>query len=202
MRFVMLGPPGAGKGTQAPRLSARLRIPHISTGDLLRAASDETAAGALAKAQMAEGGLVADDVVLALLVERLQRDDTRCGFVLDGYPRSVDQARTLDEIMSSSGSRLDLAIEIRVPFDALLDRILLRAARAAAAGEVPRADDNGDSLRKRLIAYEKQTAPLTDHYGDLGSLATFDGLCDVDELARQIAQRAANRRPREDSSLT
>lgn len=194
MRLVMLGPPGAGKGTQAARLSERLGIPHISTGELLRAAPSDTAAGAAAKAQMERGGLVDDEVVLALLADRLSGQDAGRGYILDGYPRNVDQARTLDEMILSSGSRLDLAIEICVPFDALLDRILLRAARAASAGEVPRTDDNVDALRQRLDAYEKQTAPLTDYYRQRGLLAMFNGLRDADKLASRIALYLVNSR--------
>ena len=189
MRLLIMGPPGAGKGTQATRLAARLGIPHISTGDLLRSASGDTATEAKAREQMAAGGLVSDEVVVALLVSRLDQQDARNGFILDGFPRTVPQARTLDLILTEKQAALDAVIEICVPFEALLDRVLLRAARAAAAGEPPRSDDNGEALGRRLKSYSEKTVPLTEYYRDRGLLESFDGLCEIDELANKMHER-------------
>ncbi len=189
MRLLIMGPPGAGKGTQATRLAKGLGVPHISTGDLLRAASEETPAGAEAKRQMAAGGLVSDEIVVALLVDRLDQGDAGKGFILDGFPRTVPQAQTLDLVLEIKRVALDAVIEICVPFEALLDRVLLRAARAAAAGDAPRADDNGEALRQRLTDYTEKTVSLTEYYRDRGLLESFDGLCDVDELEKKICSR-------------
>jgi len=188
MRIVLLGPPGAGKGTQATRLSGMFNIPQLSTGDMLRAAvSARTAIGAKAAEVMARGELVPDDLVVAAIVERISQPDAENGFILDGFPRTLAQATALDDVLLTDSHELDWVLELKVDEKILLDRILQRAADARACGEAVRADDNEDSLRVRLDAYGNQTRPLIDYYGSRGVLRSVDGLQPIDVVTASLA---------------
>ncbi|TAK49157.1 MAG: adenylate kinase [Xanthobacteraceae bacterium] len=189
MRLILLGPPGAGKGTQAQRLVARHDIVQLSTGDMLRAAvAAGTPVGLRAKDIMARGELVPDEVVIAIIADRIGEPDARKGFILDGFPRTVPQARALDALLAERGLRLDAVIELRVNEGILLQRVETRIAEMQARGEPVRADDNAESLAKRLDAYRAQTAPLVDYYGSQNSLVTVDGMRSIDEVTAQIDQ--------------
>lgn len=183
MRLVLLGAPGSGKGTQAARLKEYLQVPHISTGDLLRA---EVAAGSplglQAKEVMARGELVSDDILLGMLRERFSRDDTKAGFILDGYPRNLAQAAALDELLGSLGQKFDAAIQLTVDNEQIIERL---AGRAKAEG---RADDNPESVRKRLEVYDAQTAPVIEFYRQHGQLAVVDGVGTMDEVFARIVK--------------
>jgi adenylate kinase len=203
MRLVLLGPPGAGKGTQAQRLVEKHRIVHLSTGDMLRAAvAAGTAVGLRAKDIMARGELVPDDVVVAIIAERIAQPDARNGFILDGFPRTVRQAEALDRLLAERGLKIDAAIELKVDDALLLRRIETRIAQMQARGETVRADDNPEALKKRLAAYHTQTAPLVAYYRDKGILRSTDGMASIDEVTRAIdailavPAKAASRLPR------
>ena len=186
MRLILLGPPGAGKGTQAARLVERHGIVQLSTGDMLRAAvSAGTPVGLRAKDIMARGELVPDDVVVSIVADRIEEPDARNGFILDGFPRTVAQAEALERMLRDKGLRLDAVVELKVDDAILLDRIRKRVAESA--GSV-RADDTPEALEKRLKVYHAQTAPLVAFYRDRGLLRTVDGMAPVDEVARQIAE--------------
>lgn len=171
MRLVLLGPPGSGKGTQASRLKDYLQVPHISTGDLLRA---EVAAGSPlgveARTVMARGDLVSDEILLGMLESRFGREDTANGFILDGYPRNRAQADALGELLAKMGKRMDYAVQLEVPNELLVERI---AGRASAEG---RADDTPESVRTRLKVYDDQTAPVIEYYRQRGQLTVVDGV--------------------------
>ncbi|MHC2333397.1 adenylate kinase [Bradyrhizobium sp. USDA 4454] len=185
MRLVLLGPPGAGKGTQALKLSQILGIPQFSTGDMLRGAvSAGTAVGRHAKEIMERGDLVPDRLVLELIAERVAQPDAEKGFILDGFPRTVAQAESLDAILN--GHELHCVLELRVDEHQLLDRILGRAMQAHANGEAVRADDNEEALGARLLAYANQTKPLTDYYGAKGLLRTVDASLPVDHVTAAL----------------
>ena len=187
MRLILLGPPGAGKGTQAQRLIAKHGIVQLSTGDMLRAAvAAGTAVGLRAKSIMDRGELVPDDVVVAIIAERIDRPDAKRGFVLDGFPRTVPQSEGLDRLLAERGLRLDAVIELRVDEGILLRRIEKRIAEMAARGEKARADDNPDVLKGRLAAYRTQTAPLVGYYAGKGMLKSVDGMAPIDEVAAAI----------------
>ena len=165
MRLILLGPPGAGKGTQAQRLIAKHGIVQLSTGDMLRAAvAAGTPIGLRAKSIMDRGELVPDDVVVAIIAERIDRPDAKRGFVLDGFPRTVPQAEALERLLAERGLKLDAVIELKVDEGILLRRIEKRMAEMVARGEKVRADDNPEVLKGRLGAYRAQTAPLVGHY--------------------------------------
>ena len=189
MRLVLLGAPGSGKGTQAARLKEHLRVPHISTGDLLRA---EVAAGSplglQAKEVMARGELVSDDILLGMLKDRFSREDTRAGFILDGYPRNLAQAAALDELLESLGQKFDAAVQLTVDNEQIVERL---AGRAKAEG---RADDNPESVRKRLQVYDEQTAPVIEFYRQHGQLSVVDGVGPLDEVFERILQAVARDR--------
>ena len=186
MRLVLLGAPGSGKGTQAARLKEHLQVPHISTGDLLRA---EVAAGSplglQAREVMARGELVSDDILLGMLKDRFSRDDTRAGFILDGYPRNLAQAAALDELLAELGQKFDAAVQLTVDNELIVERL---AGRAKAEG---RADDNPESVRKRLEVYDQQTAPVIEFYRQHGQLTIVDGVGGLDEVFTRIIEAIA-----------
>jgi adenylate kinase len=187
MRLILLGPPGAGKGTQATRLVDKHGIPQLSTGDMLRAAVKAgTAIGQKAKAVMDAGQLVSDDIVVGIVADRFEEPDARKGFILEGFPRTVAQAEALERMMTQKGRKLDAVIEFVVDESALLSRIEKRAAETIAAGGTVRADDNPDALKIRLDAYRAQTAPLIDHYRGTGLLRSVDGMQSIEVVSRQI----------------
>ena len=187
MRLILLGPPGAGKGTQAQRLVQKHGIVQLSTGDMLRAAvAAGTPVGLRAKSIMDAGQLVPDEVVVAIIADRIDQKDCRRGFVLDGFPRTVPQAQALDRLLAERGLKLDGVIELKVDEGILLKRIETRVAEMTARGEKLRADDNPEVLKGRLAAYRAQTAPLADHYAGLGQLKTVDGMAAIDDVTAAI----------------
>jgi adenylate kinase len=187
MRLILLGPPGAGKGTQAQRLVAKHGLLQLSTGDMLRAAvSAGTPIGLRAKDIMARGELVPDEVVVAIVADRIDQPDARNGFILDGFPRTVPQAHALDRMLKEKGLGLDAVIELKVDEGILLDRVKKRTAEMQARGETLRDDDNADALRRRLLAYRDQTAPLTAYYQLGGMLRSVDGMAAIPEVASAI----------------
>lgn len=187
MRIVLLGPPGAGKGTQADCIVKKYGILHLSTGDMLRAAAQaETAIGQQVKHTMASGALVSDQLVIAAVVERISQNDARKGFILDGFPRTVSQAVTFDDVLHTECCELDHVIELQVDEKILLERIMTRANEAKQRGIAQRADDNHESLKVRLDAYRAQTAPVIDYYRARGILQTIDGLQPVDAVTAHL----------------
>jgi adenylate kinase len=181
MRIVFFGPNGSGKGTQAVLLKAELGVPHISTGDLLRAAVKAgTPLGLKAKAIMEAGQLVSDDVVLGMLEERLAEADARAGFILDGYPRNLAQCEALEKLLDRLGQPLDVAIKLDVPDSAILGRCEIRFAAEK------RADDDPAVVRKRLEVYRAQTEPVAAHFAALGKLKTVDGVGTVEDVFARI----------------
>jgi adenylate kinase len=187
MRLILLGPPGAGKGTQAKRLVKKYRIVQLSTGDMLRAAvAAGTPLGEQAKDIMARGELCPDAVVVAIVAERMLEPDAKKGFILDGFPRTVPQAAALDRLLGEKGLKLDAVVELRVDGSVLEQRIANRTAESTARGETLRADDNPEILRKRIDAYREQTAPLVDYYRWQSVLRTVDGMMPIAEVAKAI----------------
>ena len=187
MRLILLGPPGAGKGTQAKMLKEKFNIPQISTGDILRkAVSKGTELGEKTKAYMGDGGLVPDEIVIELIKEKIKEDDCARGFILDGFPRTVAQAAALDKILADNGIKLDAIIELIVDEDAMISRIEKRRDDAVAADEPPRKDDDAEVFRDRMIKYREETAPVSGFYQESGRLQTVDGMRTVDEVAAQI----------------
>ncbi|MBB3948248.1 adenylate kinase [Rhizobium skierniewicense] len=187
MRLIFLGPPGAGKGTQAKRLTDKYGIPQLSTGDMLRAAvSDGSEIGKRAKEVMDAGGLVSDDIVNQIVSERIEQADCAKGFILDGYPRTVPQAKALGENLRDKGIDLDAVIELKVDEEALVRRIENRVAETVAAGGTVRSDDNPESFRKRLSEYREKTAPLSEYYQGQGDLVVLDGMAHVDVVTAAI----------------
>lgn len=195
MRLILLGPPGAGKGTQAKRLVEAHGIPQLSTGDILRAAiADKTALGLAAKEIMDKGDLVSDEIVNGIISERLDAPDCRSGFVLDGFPRTIPQAEALERMLAEKGMKLDAVIEIAADPETLVARIVNRARETAAAQGVARADDNEAVIRNRLDVYLKQTAPLVEYYRDKGLLRTVDGMKPVEMVTASIEKVLAETR--------
>jgi adenylate kinase len=187
MRLVMLGPPGAGKGTQAQRLVQKYGLLHLSTGEILRAAvASGTPAGLNAKAAMERGELVPDEVVVAIVAERIAQPDAERGFVLDGFPRTVPQAQALDRILGERGVKLNAVIELKVDEAILVKRIETRVTQMTARGERLRSDDNAEVLKGRLAAYRELTAPLVDYYAASGLLRSVDGMAPIDAVTAAI----------------
>jgi adenylate kinase len=189
MRLILLGPPGAGKGTQAARLVEKYRIAHLSTGDMLRAAiSAQTPIGLKAKDIMASGALVPDEVVVGIIADRIEEPDCTNGFILDGFPRTVPQAEALDALLKQKKLKLDAVVQLRVNEAILLQRVENRITQMKERGEAIRADDNVEALAKRLEVYRGQTEPLVHYYGDRRMLATVDGMMSIDEVTAEIGR--------------
>jgi adenylate kinase len=189
MRLILLGPPGAGKGTQAQRLVAKFGIVQLSTGDMLRAAVKAgTPVGRQVEEIMASGSLCPDELVVDIIGRRIDAPDARKGFILDGFPRTEPQAEALDRILAQKGLHLDAVIELRVDEDALLRRIETRIAEMKARGEKLRDDDNPEVLRKRLEAYRQLTAPLIAYYRQHGILRSVNGMAPIDDVTAAIDQ--------------
>lgn len=179
MRLVFIGPPGAGKGTQAERIVERYGLAHLSTGDMLRAARDaKTDVGVQADQFMSQGQLVPDEIILAIIRERLAQPDCEKGYLLDGFPRTIAQAEALDSMLQERGTPLDVVLELDVPEDELFRRLAGRG----------RADDQPEVIQQRLVAYRTQTAPLLDYYKKTELLKSVDGLGTVDEIFQRIVQ--------------
>ena len=209
MKLILLGPPGAGKGTQAKLIEEKRGLVQLSTGDMLRAAvAAGTEVGKKAKAVMEAGELVSDDIVIGIISDRIDEPDCASGFILDGFPRTVAQAEALDKLLAEKGMKLDTVIEMKVDDDQLVGRITGRFT-CAGCGEgyhdefkkpavegvcdkcggtefKRRPDDNEETVRNRLAAYHAQTAPLIDYYGAKGILQSVDGMASIDEVTRQI----------------
>lgn len=187
MKLILLGPPGAGKGTQAEALARRRGLVQLSTGDMLRAAVKAgTEIGRKAESIMKSGGLVSDDIVIGIISERVAEPDCAGGFILDGFPRTLKQAAALDKLLASKGAGLDLVIELKVDDEALAARIEKRASDTIAAGGTPRSDDNAEALKTRLLAYYRETSPLIGYYFAQGKLHSIDGMAPIEEVACQI----------------
>lgn len=194
MRLIMLGPPGAGKGTQAQRLAGKHKLLELSTGDMLRAAAAAgTPVGLKARDIMVRGELVPDDMVLAIVAERISQPDAKGGFILDGFPRTVPQAEALDRLLARKGIKLTAVVELRVDEGILMRRIETRIEEMKARGQTIRADDNPDALKRRLDAYRAQTAPLVDYYERKGVLRTVDGMLPIEQVAKAIDKALAVR---------
>ena len=188
MRLVLLGPPGAGKGTQATRIAKCFAVPQLSTGDMLReAVAAGSALGARVKDIMERGDLVPDDVVIAVVADRMDHSDAANGFVLDGFPRTVAQAEALDRELAARGIGLEAVLELEVDEDVLLVRIKGRAEEAGNKGQPVRRDDNPDVFKTRLKAYRVQTAPVTEYYRSQGLLHIVDGLQPIDVVTDELA---------------
>jgi adenylate kinase len=186
--LILLGPPGAGKGTQAQRLVEKHRIPQLSTGDMLRAAvAAKTPVGIKAKDVMDSGGLVSDEIVVGIIRDRIAEADASNGFILDGFPRTVAQAEALDTMLKAEGLKLDAVIELVVDQDALVHRIVNRAAEAKAAGQPVRKDDDPEVFKTRLEAYNRDTAIVAPYYEKAGKLTKIDGMQPVDAVSAAIA---------------
>jgi len=187
MRLILLGPPGAGKGTQASRIAKHFGIPQLSTGDMLReAVAAGTPLGLRAKHIMDGGDLVPDEVVIAVVADRIDHTDAVNGFVLDGFPRTVPQAEALDRELEARGIELDAVLELEVNEDVLLVRIRGRAEQAASQGQSVRRDDNPEIFKTRLQAYRVQTAPVTEYYRSQGLLKIVDGLQPIDVVTEEL----------------
>jgi len=187
VRLILLGPPGAGKGTQAVRLVQKHGIPQLSTGDMLRAAVKAgTPVGLKAKKIMAEGGLVHDEIVIGIIADRISEPDCLRGFILDGFPRTLPQAAALDTLLKSKGRKIDCVIELKVDDAALADRIECRARDTVSAGGTARVDDNARALKTRLMAYYRETAPLIGYYFAHNLLKQVNGMAPIEEVSKEI----------------
>ncbi len=189
MRLILLGPPGAGKGTQAQRIVDRFGIPQLSTGDMLRAAvAAGTPVGQKAKAVMDSGGLVSDEIVVGIVADRIEEADARKGFILDGFPRTVAQAEALDAMLHNKGVTLSGCVELVVDETKLVDRIVRRAEEARAAGQPVRKDDDPEVFKTRLAAYHRDTAAVTPYYRAKGMLKTVDGMQPIDGVTASLME--------------
>jgi adenylate kinase len=187
MRLILVGPPGAGKGTQAARLVEKYGIPQLSTGDMLRAAvAAETPVGLQAKAVMDAGGLVSDEIVVGIIRDRIAEDDAKKGFILDGFPRTLAQAEALDDMLSENSLKLNAVIELRVDQTKLVDRIINRAEEAKAAGQPVRKDDDPEVFKDRLEAYNRDTAVVVPYYEKTDLLSVIDGMQAIDDVTASI----------------
>ena len=187
MRLILLGPPGAGKGTQAQRLVRKFGIPQLSTGDMLRAAvAAGTPIGLKAKVVMESGALVSDHIVIDIINDRISEPDAKNGFILDGFPRTLAQASELEAMLAEKGLKLDAAIELKVDAAKLIDRIVNRAAEAKAADQPVRKDDDPEVFKSRLAAYERDTAAVTPFYRERGLLHEVEGMAPIDKVAADI----------------
>jgi adenylate kinase len=192
MRLIFLGPPGAGKGTQAARIVAKHGIPQLSTGDMLRAAvAAQTPVGVKAKAVMDAGGLVSDEIVIGIVADRIEEPDCRKGFILDGFPRTLAQAEALDAMLASKGLQLDTVLELKVDQSKLVDRIVKRAEEAKAAGQPVRKDDDPEVFKTRLEAYNRDTAVVSPYYAKRGQVIEIDGMQPIDEVTAAIEKALA-----------
>jgi adenylate kinase len=192
MRLIFLGPPGAGKGTQATRIVAKYGIPQLSTGDMLRAAvAAGTPVGLKAKAVMDAGGLVSDEIVIGIVADRIEEADAKKGFILDGFPRTLAQAEALDSMLAGKGLKLDKVLELRVDQSKLVDRIVRRAEEAKAAGQPVRKDDDPEVFKTRLEAYNRDTAIVAPYYDKRGQLTPIDGMQPIEQVASAIDQALA-----------
>ena len=193
MNIILLGPPGAGKGTQAAMLVDERNMVQLSTGDMLRAArTSGTEMGKMVAGVMDRGELVTDEIVIGLIQEQLDAHGPDTGFIFDGFPRTLAQADALGDLLTAKGRALDTVIELRVDDEVLVDRILNRAKEAVAAGGKARADDNEESLKTRLMAYYKDTSPLIGYYYANKKLQSIDGLASIDEVKSSISEALAN----------
>src|SRR6478736_1709516 len=189
MRLIFLGPPGAGKGTQAARIVAKHGIPQLSTGDMLRAAvAAGTPIGQKAKAVMDAGGLVSDDIVIGIVADRIEEPDAKKGFILDGFPRTLAQAEALDAMLAQKGLKLDAVLELTVDQDKLVDRIIRRAEEAKAAGQPVRKDGDPGVFKTRVEAYNRDTAVVSPYYAKRGQLTAIDGMKPIDEVTGAICK--------------
>jgi adenylate kinase len=187
MRLILLGPPGAGKGTQAKVLTEKHRIPQLSTGDMLRAAvAAGTPVGQKAKAVMDAGGLVSDEIVIGIVADRIEEADAKKGFILDGFPRTLAQAEALDAMLDGKGLKLDAVLELKVDQTKLVDRIVRRAEEARAAGQPVRKDDDPEVFKTRLEAYNRDTAVVAPYYEKRGQLTAIDGMQPIDSVSQAI----------------
>lgn len=187
MIVIFLGPPGAGKGTQAKMISATHGIPQLSTGDMLRAAiAAGTELGKQCKAVMDAGDLVSDEIVTGIVGDRIEEDDCKPGFLLDGFPRTVRQAELLGEMLEGKGRKVDVVLELQVDDEELVNRLNSRVAETKAAGGEVRSDDNEETFRKRLGVYNEQTAPLVPFYKELGLVTVIDGMKPIEEVTADI----------------
>ena len=187
MRLIFLGPPGAGKGTQATRIVEKHGIPQLSTGDMLRAAvAAGTPVGIKAKAVMDAGGLVSDEIVIGIVADRIEEPDAKKGFILDGFPRTLAQAEALDAMLQSKGLELDAVLELKVDQSKLVDRIVRRAEEARAAGQPVRKDDDPEVFKTRLEAYNRDTAVVAPYYEKRGQLTAIDGMQPIDSVSQAI----------------
>ncbi|MEX2628916.1 MAG: adenylate kinase [Tistlia sp.] len=189
MNMILLGPPGAGKGTQASILEERHGLKQLSTGDMLRSAvASGSELGRQAKQIMEDGQLMPDDLMIEMISRRIDEPDCRKGFILDGFPRTVPQAESLDELLEQKGLALEAVIEIKVPDEALVRRIETRRAESARNGSAARSDDTVETLNKRLAVYHGQTAPILPYYERTGRLKQVDGLAPIEEVTAQIEE--------------
>jgi len=192
MRLIFLGPPGAGKGTQAARIVAKHGIPQLSTGDMLRAAvAAQTPVGIKAKAVMDAGGLVSDEIVIGIVADRIEEPDCKKGFILDGFPRTLAQAQALDEMLASKSLSLDTVLELKVDQSKLVDRIVKRAEEAKAAGQPVRKDDDPEVFKTRLEAYNRDTAVVSPYYAARGQVIDIDGMQPIDDVTAAIEKALA-----------